>query len=72
MNEQEAILIADALGGEAWQSGGDMWLVLIRRPEGGLIAISKEAISEYQSESDFDACRPRSMIPLETRVACRN
>ena len=33
MNEDQAIAIADALGAEAWQSGGDIWLVILRRQD---------------------------------------
>lgn len=34
MDEQQATAVAEALGGETWQSGGGMWLVIVRRTDG--------------------------------------
>ncbi len=44
MGEEKATAIAEALGGEAWQSGGDIWLVLVHRRDGHLVVISDEVI----------------------------
>jgi hypothetical protein len=55
LNEKTAEQVAKALGGNAWQSGGGIWLVLLRRKDGTLVVISDEAIGEYSSEAAFDA-----------------
>jgi hypothetical protein len=44
MNELQAKQVAEALSGETWQSGGGIWLVLIRQGTGKLVVISDEAI----------------------------
>jgi hypothetical protein len=44
MNEKQAGMIADALGGETWQSGGGIWLVILRQGNGKLVVISDEAV----------------------------
>lgn len=54
MNEQQATAIAEALGGETWQSGGGIWLVLVRRSDGGVVAISDEVVCEYKSMDDIE------------------
>lgn len=54
MDEIQAARIAEILGGEAWQSGGDIWLVVIRRKDGHLVVISDEVICEYESEDAFE------------------
>lgn len=54
MDETQAARIAEILGGETWQSGGDIWLVLIRRNDGHLVVISDEVICEYESEDAFE------------------
>jgi len=64
MNEEQANTVADALGGEAWQSGGDIWLVLIKRADGKLVVISDEAICEYANEKEFGSCSPERSIIL--------
>jgi hypothetical protein len=64
MNEGQAIAIADALGAEAWQSGGDIWLVLVRRPDGHLVVISDEAVCDYEGEEAFDKRQITAAISL--------
>ena len=54
MNEQQAQAIADSLGGETWQSGGDIWLVTMRRDDGKVVVISDDAICLYADEEAFD------------------
>ena len=54
MNEEMAVAVADALGGEAWHSGGEIWLVLIRRADGKLVVISDEVVCEYEDDTKFD------------------
>ena len=64
MDEKQTNAIAEALGGEAWQSGGDIWLVLIRRPDGHLIVLSDEAICEYENQELFDEGKALTTIFL--------
>ena len=64
LNEQTAMQVAKALGGEAWQSGGGIWLVLIRRLDGRLVVISDDVVGEYGSETDFDAGRAEKTVLL--------
>ena len=63
MSEEQANAIA-ALGGEAWQSGGDMWLVLVRRQDGHLVLMSDEVVCEYENEEAFDSAKPLTAIHL--------
>jgi hypothetical protein len=44
MNELQAKQIAGALSGETWQSGGGIWLVLLKQGNGKLVVISDEII----------------------------
>lgn len=64
MNEEQADAIANSIGGESWQSGGEIWLVLKRRSNGTLVVISDDAVCEYASDDEFDACRPNATILL--------
>jgi hypothetical protein len=54
MTEEQANAIAEAIGGNVWQSGGDIWLVIKRRQDGHFVVISDEVICEYNSENDFE------------------
>jgi hypothetical protein len=45
MNELQAKQIAEALSGETWQSGGGIWLVLLKQGNGKLVVISDEIIT---------------------------
>ncbi len=64
MDEEQATQIASALGGEAWNSGGDYWLVLFRRSDGKLVVISDEIICEYDDEGAFENNNPTATIIL--------
>ena len=70
MNEQQAQAIADALGGETWQSGGDIWLVTLRRSDGKVVVISDDAICLYADDDAFDRADALQSIELHapTRV----
>ena len=52
--QRQAEMVAEAMGGEAWQSGGDIWLVLLWRQDGRLVVISGDVICEYENETAFD------------------
>jgi len=64
MDEEQANAVAEALGGDTWQSGGDIWLVLFRRADGKLVALSDDTVCEYGSEEDLAESRPRVSIVL--------
>ena len=53
MDEDQAKAIAEALGGQPWQSGGDTWLVLSRRSDGKIVALSEESACLYESEEQL-------------------
>lgn len=54
MTEKKAVTLAKAFGGESWQSGGEIWLVLRKRQDGKIVAISDELVCEYEDEDAFE------------------
>jgi len=64
MNESQAAQVAEALSGETWQSGGEIWLVLLRRTDGKLSVISDEVVCEYDDEDRFEQAKPAKTIFL--------
>ncbi len=64
MNEEQAKALASIVGGEAWNSGGGIWLVTVHREDGSLIVFSGDAICEYEDEEAFDECRALNTIVL--------
>jgi hypothetical protein len=54
MNELQAKALASFFGGEAWDSGGGIWLAAYWRGDGKYIVFSGDAVCEYDSEEDFD------------------
>jgi hypothetical protein len=64
MNTEQAEIVADALGGVPWDSGGGISLVGIKRGDGHLVVVSDEAICEYENDAAFDAGRPIRAILL--------
>ena len=53
MDEEQATALANALGGETYQSGGGWYVVQIQRSDGKLAVISYEVVCEYESEEAF-------------------
>jgi hypothetical protein len=64
MDEKQAKMVANVLGGQTWQSGGDIWLVLIERTDGKLVVVSDEAVCEYKNEESFEKAKPEKTILL--------
>lgn len=64
MNEEQAKAIAKVFGGRTWQSGGEIWLVLIDKKDGKLVVISDEVICEYSNQMDFDNNKLHNSILL--------
>jgi hypothetical protein len=72
MNEEQAKQIAQALPGETWQSGGGIWLVLLRQGSGKLVVLSDEAVCEYNDEQHFEESKPAKAILLHPNSASLN
>lgn len=64
LNEETAEQVAKTLGGEAWQSGGGIWLVLIHRKDGKCVVISDDVVCEYATEADFDSGKADNRVLL--------
>lgn len=64
MNEEQARITAEAFGGETWNSGGDVWLVVCHRQDGKVVALSDEVVCEYENEEALETGRPISSIVL--------
>ncbi len=64
MDENQAMAVAEALGGEPWQSGGDIWLVVFRREDGRVVCLSDESAGVYENEDELEAGQPVESIIL--------
>lgn len=64
MNEQQAEALAKAVGGESWQSGGDIYIVALRRPDGTIVVFSDDMVAEYPDDDAFDSAKPTTSILL--------
>jgi hypothetical protein len=64
MDERTAEQLATIVGGEAWQSGGSIWLVTVNRDDGSLVVFSGDAICEYENDEAFNAGRASTTIHL--------
>lgn len=64
MDEKTAEHLAAIVGGEAWQSGGGIYLVTVNRDDGSLVVFSGDAVAEYESDEAFDAGRASKTILL--------
>ena len=69
MDERTANQLAVIVGGEAWQSGGGIWVVTVNREDGSLVVFSGDAIREYENDEAFDAGRASNTIPLTIPAA---
>jgi len=64
MNEEQAKAVADALSGNAWNSGGDIWLVQFQKDQDRMVVLSDEVICEYENEDAFTKAKPATSILL--------
>jgi hypothetical protein len=64
MDEEKANALASALGGETWQSGGDIWLVVLRRSDSHLVVFSDEVVCEYASQEALNEGHALMVIQL--------
>ncbi len=65
MNEEKAKILAQALGGQPWQSGGGIYVVLIQRQDGHMVSITDECICEYGSREKFEENKSCNTILLQ-------
>ncbi len=56
--------LAALLGGFVWQSGGQVFLVLVKRADGHVVAFSNERVSEYASEDTIAGGSAENSIRL--------
>ncbi|MFC2076822.1 hypothetical protein ACFLT7_07050 [candidate division KSB1 bacterium] len=64
MDEESAQSVAEAIGGDPWNSGGNIWLVLCNRSDGKLVVVTNEAVTEYANQDAFDENHPSATIFL--------
>jgi len=64
MDERTAEQLAVLVGGEAWQSGGGIWLVTVNREDGSLVVFSGDAVCEYENDEAFDTAQATKTIHL--------
>ena len=64
MTESEAPALAAVLGGDAWNSGRGIQLVVIERPDGRVVAVSDEVVCEYADRDALMHGRPSYSIIL--------
>jgi hypothetical protein len=54
MTEDKARKLAELVGGEAWPSGGNIWLVKLTNKQGMLVVFSEDMVAEYWDQEGFD------------------
>ncbi len=64
MNEEQADAVAAALGGEAWNSGGGTYLVVLHRSDGKVVAISAEVVCVYADDDALQTDEPIESVVL--------
>ncbi len=62
MDEPGAQALAEIIGGDTWDSGGGLWLVLKKRSDGRVVAISEEAINVYENDEDVQTVPPLESV----------
>ena len=64
MDQSSADTIANILGGDSWNSGGEIWLVLLRRSDGRIVSISDESVNVYDDEEAMQTGPPSESVLL--------
>jgi hypothetical protein len=64
MDNEQAKIVAEALGGTSWDSGGGINLIKLERQDGCLVVLSDEVVCEYKNEEDFNNNKPVNSIFL--------
>ena len=53
MDEKKAKQLAEIIGGDVWDTGGGICLVLKYRPDGRIVAFSDEVICVYENDDSL-------------------
>ncbi|MCC6284722.1 MAG: hypothetical protein IT439_05395 [Phycisphaerales bacterium] len=64
MDEAKARVLAKLVGGEEWRIGEREFVVVLRRPDGSIVALSDDVVAEYPGDGAFDAGTPSTNILL--------
>ena len=64
LTESEVQRLAAVLGGDVWDSGGGVELIVIERPDGRVVAVSDEAVCEYADRDALTGGQPSNSIML--------
>jgi hypothetical protein len=67
MTEDKARKLAELLEGEAWPSGGNIWLVSLTNTEGHYVVFSDDMVVEYKNEQYFRDGVPWEEVNIQTR-----
>ena len=64
LSESDVQALAAVLGGDAWDSGGGIQLLVIKRPDGRVVAVSDESVCEYADRDALTGGQPLNSIML--------
>lgn len=64
LTESEVQGLAAVLGGDVWDSGGGVELIVIERPDGRVVAVSDESVCEYADRDALMGGQPSNSIML--------
>lgn len=64
MDEEKAKLLADVIGGDVWDSGGGICLVLKRRSDGKIAALSDEVVCVYKNNESLQGGKALESVLL--------
>lgn len=64
MDESNAEAIAAILGGTVWNSGGGLHLVILKRADGRIVALSDESVCVYANDEELQNGQPVESIVL--------
>jgi hypothetical protein len=72
MNEDKARKLAELLEGEAWPSGGNIWLVRLTNTDGKLVVFSDDMVCQYDDIEMFRRGLPDQEINLLPLVVVKS
>ena len=64
MNKEQAKQIVELMNTDYWNSGGDIYLLIFRRNDGKMVALSDEVICEYENEESLEAGKTGRAIAI--------
>ena len=64
LTESEVQRLAAVLGGDVWDSGGGVELIVIERSDGHVVAVSDDVVSEYPDRDALASGQPLNSIVL--------